>query len=64
MPDAFWKGYGENLLKASDPTCLAIYQGMYFILNIIEAVRFKESDEEPRKWLFALNEVLREYLKL
>jgi fructosamine-3-kinase len=63
VPDDFWQGYGKNLLKTSDPACLAIYQGMYFILNILEAVRFQESDEKPRKWLFAANQVPHEHLQ-
>jgi aminoglycoside phosphotransferase (APT) family kinase protein len=63
VPEEFWQGYGENLLKTSDPACIAIYQGMYFILNILEAVRFQESDAEPRKNLSAINELLNEYLQ-
>ena len=63
VPDAFWQGYGENLLKARDPACIAIYKGMYYILNILEAVRFQESDEEPRKRLSAVNKVLHKYLQ-
>jgi hypothetical protein len=51
VPDTFWQGYGENLLNTRDPACIAIYKGMYYILNIIEAVRFQESCDEPRKRL-------------
>lgn len=59
VPDAFWQGYGENLLETRDPTCIALYKGMYFILNILEAVRFQESGAEPRKRLAAINEELK-----
>jgi fructosamine-3-kinase len=58
VPDAFWQGYGENLPEASDPACIAVYKGMYFILNILEAVRFEESDEAPRSWLATVNQEL------
>jgi hypothetical protein len=58
VPDDFWLGYGENLLKTSHSSRIAIYQGMYFILNILEAVRFQESDKEPRKHLAAVNKLL------
>jgi len=62
VPEAFWHGYGKNLLKAHDPACIAIYKGMYFILNILEAVRFSEPDEKPRKRLSAVNKELEKYL--
>lgn len=62
VPEAFWQGYGENLLKTRDPICIAIYKGMYFILNILEAVRFQESDKEPRKSLSLINKELGKYL--
>ena len=58
VPDAFWQGYGNDLLKASDPVCIAIYKGMYFILNILEAVRFQETSEEPRRRLLMVNKEL------
>ncbi len=58
VPDAFWQGYGENLARSSDPVCIAIYKGMYFILNILEAVRSQESDDEPRRWLSMVNKEL------
>lgn len=58
VPDDFWQGYGENLLKTSHSLRIAIYRGMYFILNILEAVRFQESDKEPRKQLAAVNKLL------
>jgi aminoglycoside phosphotransferase (APT) family kinase protein len=63
VPEAFWQGYGENLLEIRDPACIAIYKGMYFILNILEAVRFQESHEEPRKWLSAVNKELEQLLQ-
>jgi len=63
VPEAFWQGYGENLLEIRDPACIAIYKGMYFILNILEAVRFQESDEAPRKRLSAINKELGNHLK-
>jgi aminoglycoside phosphotransferase (APT) family kinase protein len=62
VPDDFWHGYGENLMKSSNPALIAVYQGMYFILNILEAVRFRESDKEPRKYLYNINKKLTEYL--
>ena len=62
VPEAFWQGYGENLPEASDPVCIALYKGMYFILNILEAVRFQESDAEPRGWLSTVNEELEQFL--
>ena len=63
VPDAFWQGYGENLLKTRDPACIAIYKGMYFILNILEAIRFQESCEQPRKRLAAVNKELEKLLQ-
>jgi aminoglycoside phosphotransferase (APT) family kinase protein len=60
VPDEFWQGYGENLLQCSDPARIAVYKGMYFILNILEAVRFQESDEAPRMHLSAINKELDE----
>ena len=58
VPDAFWQGYGKNLAEISDPACIAIYKGMYFILNILESVRFQISNEEPRERLLAVNNEL------
>ncbi len=63
VPDAFWQGYGDNLLKASDPACIAIYKGMYFILNILEAVRFQKSTEEPVRRLSMVNKELDKFLQ-
>lgn len=61
VPGAFWRGYGENLLKTRDPACIAIYKGMYFIVNILESVRFNDPDTEPRKWLCVINRELKKY---
>lgn len=61
VPDAFWQGYGDNLLKASDPACIAIYKGMYFILNIREAVRFQKSVAEPGRRLSMVNKELEKF---
>ena len=58
VPEAFWQGYGSNLLKATDPRLIAIYQGMYFLLNILEAVRFGESDIKARQRLSGINDQL------
>lgn len=58
VPDAFWQGYGENLVAASDPIVIAVYKGMYFILNLLETVRFQTSPDEPRGWLTAINREL------
>lgn len=62
VPEDFWRGYGENLLETRDPACIAIYRGMYFVVNILEATRAQESDDAPRKLLSALNVELQEYL--
>jgi aminoglycoside phosphotransferase (APT) family kinase protein len=62
VPGSFWQGYGENLLHTSDPACIALYKGMYFILNILETVRFQESDDLPGKRLSAVNRELERYL--
>tara|TARA_B110000037_G_scaffold220214_1_gene287248 strand:- start:1471 stop:2439 length:969 start_codon:yes stop_codon:yes gene_type:complete len=63
VPDAFWQGYGDNLLKTADPACIAIYKGMYFILNILETVRFQESTKEPRRKLSMVNKELERMIK-
>lgn len=55
LPEKFWEGYGKNLLESSNPTRIAIYKGMYFILNILETTRFKKSAKEPRRWLSGIN---------
>ena len=62
VPASFWQGYGKNLLQTADPACIALYKGMYFILNILEAVRFNESDQPYRQHLAAVNQVLEKYL--
>ena len=62
VPDAFWVGYGENLLEKSDPARIAIYKGMYFIVNILECIRFQESDDSFRKLLSDINAELEKML--
>ena len=61
VPEAFWQGYGTNLLVTTDPARLAVYKGMYFVLNILETVRFAESDAEHRARLAAINAELAQY---
>lgn len=39
---------GRDLSKIVSSARIAIYKGMYFVLNILEAVRFQESDDAPR----------------
>lgn len=58
VPEAFWKGYGEDLLSTSALPLIKLYQGMYFILNILEAARFGESDDVPRANLSKVNQIL------
>lgn len=48
LPEAFWQGYGVNLLENTDPKLIALYKGMYYILNILESVRFPD-DIQPYK---------------
>ena len=60
VPAAFWRGYGENLLETGDPVRISVYRGMYYIVNILEATRFDDSDEVPRKRLSAINRALKE----
>lgn len=55
VPEAFWQGYGENLLTNSDPLKLCAYKGMYFILNILETTRFDGDINEPKGWLSDVN---------
>ena len=55
LPEDFWLGYGENLLQTQDPVRIAIYKGMYFILNILEAIRFQEPVSIPRARLSVIN---------
>lgn len=63
VPESFWQGYGENLLNTGDPARIAIYKGMYFILNILEAARDQGNYEEPRKRLAAANKELEKLLQ-
>ena len=58
VPESFWHGYGSNLLAATDPKRLAIYRGMYYILNILESTRFPESIDGYRRELRRTNEIL------
>lgn len=58
VPDSFWQGYGENLLESTPPARLALYRGMYFILNLLEGVRFGHSDQDYRAHLAAVNAAL------
>lgn len=58
IPDAFWQGYGQNLLKQADPVCVAIYQGMYFMLNILEDVRIAASPTTAQNHLDKVIEYL------
>lgn len=51
VPDAFWNGYGQNIVESANPAVVQVYKGMYFLLNIIEATRFDESDEQARRCL-------------
>ncbi len=58
VPQAFWQGYGDNLLQSGDPLRIAIYKGMYFIVNILETTRFPEDDTVYREHLSAVNAAL------
>lgn len=57
-PAAFWQGYGENLPDNTDPARIAIYKGMYFILNILEATRCPDPAMTPVQWLAGVNREL------
>ena len=59
VPAAFWDGYGDDLAASGDPVRIDVYKGMNFMLNIVEAERFGASDDEPRRWLAAVNDRLR-----
>ncbi len=61
VPAAFWDGYGECLPDSRDPACIAVYKGMYFILNILEATRFPDTVQTPRTWLAGINRELASY---
>lgn len=58
VPDAFWQGYGQNIVESANPAVVEVYKGMYFLLNIIEATRFDDSDKQPRKALKGVNQYL------
>ncbi|NND54191.1 MAG: aminoglycoside phosphotransferase family protein [Gammaproteobacteria bacterium] len=58
VPQAFWEGYGENLLNDACPVRSVVYRGMYALLNILETVRFAESPAAPRQRLAAVNHEL------
>lgn len=58
VPEAFWQGYGKNIVTIANPAVVQVYKGMYFLLNIIEATRFDESDEAPKKALHRVNQKL------
>ena len=58
LPPAFWQGYGEDLLASTDPIRIALYRGMYFIVNILEENRVNASDAIPRQNLVDINAVL------
>ena len=62
LPEAFWQGYGENLIKTGDPALIAIYRGMYFVLNLLETLRFDESKHEVLKRLAKINSELKTFL--
>ncbi len=62
VPTAFWTGYGEDISQTGHQGRIAVYKGMYFILNILEATRFDESDKQPRQWLAGINAELNRYL--
>lgn len=62
-PDSFWQGYGQNLLcnddaKNTGSVRIAIYKGMYFIVNILEAARLDKCILEARGWLADINKEL------
>lgn len=59
VPTSFWDGYGTNLLDVTDPKRLAIYRGMYFILNILESTRFPESIDHYLEQLNKINKILK-----
>lgn len=63
VPEAFWQGYGQNLLQKSeqnhsDQIRIAIYKGMYFIVNILEAARDNQCCKEAIGWLVEVNKKL------
>ncbi len=58
LPEAFWRGYGINLLATTNPARVAIYRGMYFMLNILESTRFDEPDVKYMRLLAGVNREL------
>lgn len=62
LPEHFWFGYGENLLRTGDPVSIAIYRGMYFILNLLEARRDGESKEFILERLTKINSQLKSFI--
>lgn len=58
VPSNFWEGYGGDLVKISSQTRVAIYKGMYFLLNMLETSRFNSNIAKPTGWLAAINEEL------
>ena len=58
LPVTFWQGYGEDLLASTNPTLLALYRGMYYVLNILESERFPEDIEPYRENLREVNKIL------
>ncbi len=59
VPEAFWRGYGEDLAAKGDGVRIDLYKGMYFMLNILETERFGTSDADPRRRLAEVNDRLR-----
>lgn len=55
LPNAFWDGYGQNIVKNAKPAKVEIYKGMYFLLNIIEATRFKQINKNAMEGLRLVN---------
>ena len=61
LPSTFWRGYGENLKANTDPVRMAVYKGMYYILNIIESERIDEHGGQAPGWLAEVNAELRAF---
>lgn len=62
LPDAFWQGYGRDLLAQTDPVLVSIYKGMYFIQNCLEKNRDLKSDQLYQQLLSDINVNLTQYL--
>lgn len=58
VPEAFWQGYGSNLPEHRDPVCVALYKGMYFIVNILEAAREQRNQSAAIGHLAQINQIL------